>query len=244
MMLIYSHYNQTPMTLNNQKNHGFTLIEVLIALLILAIVSTIAVTGLQAVIISDKRQIEITDQLAELQFTYVLIQRDLSQAINRPILDGAQESRPGWLGARGLGVRFMSDIPIMGEIMMEFTRAGIPNPQELPERSTLVRVAYTYDGKKLMRYEWPVLDRTKDSVVSYRTLLPDITEVNFIYYDKYGEAKSSWVTEVSQVPGWLANYPGYFDLPSAVEWSFVHPRYGIIMWRFKVNESNYAETTR
>lgn len=226
----------------NNKHMGFTLIEILIALIILAVVATISVTGLQAVIMSDKRQIEITDQLAELQFTHVLLQRDLAQAINRPIVDGAEEWRPGLLGATGLGVRFMSDIPIMGEILLEFTRAGVPNPQELPERITLMRVAYTYDGKRLMRYEWPMLDRTTNSAVSYRILLPEIHEVQLTYYSKYGEPRATWVTEIEQTPGWLVNFPRATHLPSAIDWQFVHPRYGLIMWRFKVNESDYGQT--
>jgi general secretion pathway protein J len=221
---------------------GFTLIEILVALLILAIIATLSITGLQAIIISDKRQIEITDQLAELQFAYVLIQRDISQAINRPILDGSYESRPGLLGTSGLGERFMSDIPVTGEILLEFTRAGVPNPQQLTERSTLQRVAYTYDGKKLLRYEWPVLDRLKNSSVSFRTLLLEIDNVQLTYFNKQGGRQSIWMTETSQVPEWLINHSAMPELPSAIEWLFVHPRYGEIMWLFKVNENDYAKT--
>ena len=230
------------MTWKNYKNRGFTLIEILVALLILAIVATLGVTGLQSVIISDKRQIEITDQLAELQFAYVLMQRDISQAVDRPVVDGANEWRPGLLGAQGLGMRFMSDIPVTGEIMLEFTRVGVPNPQQLLERSTLRRVAYTYDGKQLLRYEWPILDRLTKSPVSSRTLLPEISDVRLTYYDMHAQPRNSWVTQAVQLPGWLENFPSSTEFPSAIEWSFTHPRYGEIIWLFRVNESNYAQT--
>ena len=91
-------------------------------------------------------------------------------------------------------------------------------------------------------HEWPVLDRLTESVVSSRTLLPDISEVQLTFYDRNGQPRNTWVTKVADPPGWLANYPGAEEFPQAVEWRFIHPRYGEMIWLFKVNENNYAST--
>lgn len=219
---------------------GFTLIEVLVALLILAIVATIAVSGLQAVVLTDRRQIQVTDQLAELQVAYVLLQRDVSQAINRPILDSKNEWRSGWLGIHGLGEPLVVDIPLAGESILEFTRGGVPNPQELLGRSTMQRITYAYDGKKLIRYEWTALDRTATSTPFFRTLLPDISELEFFYYDKYGQSSEQWVTPVPLMASWLNNLSRRDNLPAAVEIKFMHPHYGVVKWIFRVNEDPNA----
>lgn len=235
------------MFLSNSKKKisGFTLIEVLIALLILATIATLAITGLQAVILTDKRQIEITDQLAELQFAYIILQRDIAQAINRPIMDSQHEWRPGWLGVGGLGgvgAAVNSDVSLAGEILVEFTRAGVPNPQQSLERSTLQRIAYVYDGKKLLRYEWSLLDRTSDTPVFYRTLLKDISTVQLSYFDQYAQRSLVWAVEMPQLPDWLSNFPQKSGLPSAMEWKFMHPRYGQMLWLFKIDAGTYAQT--
>lgn len=69
----------TIFTNQQHKCNGFTLVEILIAVLIFAIAAAIASTGIHSVIISKDRTVEQSQQLVALQNTYSQFQRDLLQ---------------------------------------------------------------------------------------------------------------------------------------------------------------------
>jgi general secretion pathway protein J len=227
-----------------KKIGGFTLIEILVALLILAVIATLGITGLQSIVLSDKRQIEVTDQLAQLQFAYILMQRDISQIINRPIIDGNEETRPGFLGVEKLEAQIVSDIPLEGEIIMEFTRGGIPDFQESGARSTLARIAYVYNGKNLYRYEWPLLDRFASTPFSYRKILDNIQLSRVSYIGADNVPNPQWATETDTEVEWLKRYPFFPQLPKAIEIYFEDPRYSVIHWIFAVNKDRNDTTEK
>jgi len=223
------------------QHQGFTLIEVLIALMIFAIIATIGMSGLQAVVLTDSRQETINKDLSELQFAYIVIQRDLAQAINRPIKDTQNIWRPGFLGAQRAGLGLPFDLSIPGDLVLEFTRMGVPNPQQLEERSSLQRISYFYNGKELFRYVFPMLDRVDKSPESNRILLKDITELQFTYFDRYGQRFNQWATQVVEQPDWLGRFQQMAVMPAAMEWRFIHPRYGNIVWIFALTGTDYEE---
>ena len=71
-----------------RKNKGFTLIEVLIALAITAIVSLIAYTSLSAVMTGAERLRENTDRIYEINRAWMIISRDFRQFVDRPVRIG------------------------------------------------------------------------------------------------------------------------------------------------------------
>lgn len=221
---------------------GFTLIEVLVALLVLAIIATMGVVGLQAIITTDSRQEVITDEFSELQFAYLLIQRDITQVIQRPIRDSLNEERPAFLGLSGQIKNLPFDVQVQGNIILEFTRDGVPNPQQLPNRSTLQRVSYTYDETgNLKRYAWLALDRVTDSVFLERVVLKEIKNLRLTYFDIGGQRTEQWATSVLNSPEWLKNFQQRDSLPAAMEWRFEHPRYGEVMWMFLMPGANNVQ---
>ena len=229
---------------NHSRLQGFTLLEILVALLVLAIIATMGVVGLQAMITTDSRQETITDQFAELQFAYLLIQRDLAQVIQRPIIDSRNEQRPAFLGTSGTMRGLPFDVSIQGNVLLDFTRDGVANPQQLNTRSTLQRVTYTYDNTgKIRRYSWLTPDRVPGSVFLEHAILAEITQLNLSYFDRFGQRFEQWATQVLATPDWLINYQQMDVLPFAMEWRFEHPRYGEITWLFLMPGADYVEPT-
>lgn len=73
-------------------NHGFTLIEVMVALVIFAIVGLLASLSLHAVIQSNQH-LKIADrQLQQLEVTMALMRRDVSQSVMPPMLTHGENS--------------------------------------------------------------------------------------------------------------------------------------------------------
>lgn len=124
------------------RSHGFTLLELLIAMAIFAVVATLAHGGLQALIRSHEATDRATLDLQELRRAWLLLEADLAQSIPRPARDPGGTLRPAFI--------------LTGE-RLEFTRT-------VEDARVLQRVEYRLQGAELYRYEWPVGDLAPDSV--------------------------------------------------------------------------------
>ena len=74
----------------NHKDSGFTLLEVLVALAIFAVLSLAGWKVFDSLIKVRERNQIYTEQLSALQSTYTLMLRDFSQAIARPARQAGQ----------------------------------------------------------------------------------------------------------------------------------------------------------
>lgn len=191
---------------------GFTLLEVLVAMAIFAVISVLAYGGL--VVVLDQRALaeEQTDAWREMQLTMQLLGRDLKQLHPRPVRDEigdrfepAFQSRPG------------------SSYALEFTRGGWTNPSGLP-RSTLQRVAYRVEDGALLRIYWPVLDRTLNTEPVVTRLIEDIDSLELRMLDTQGGWHTQWP------PPGLAGDGALHTLPRAVEVAVESPRFGRV-WR-------------
>ncbi|GEM_PF-1683239 len=124
---------------------GFTLLEILICLFILAIVGMAITSGLHMAVKVDDALEKKSKLLSELQLAIIMMTNDMQQIINRPIIDElGQESAP----------------VLLSENSIELTHAGYINPFAMDARSTLQRVAYQFEDSHLLRITWHALDRT------------------------------------------------------------------------------------
>lgn len=162
------------------RSRGFTLLELLVALAVFAMVALMAYSGLRSVLYSKQITEQRAARMQHLQSAVLMLERDLGQiALLRGIRDEYGDAQPPLRTAD------------FGAITLEFTRAGWPNPTGMA-RSTLQRVAYGIKEDALWRYAWRVLDRAQQSTPDGIALLEGVREMRLRYRDDAGEWHEHW----------------------------------------------------
>lgn len=184
------------------KVQGFTLIEVLVAMFLLAIIGAAGFTMLQQITNARTRIEAQSDRLTELQRTFYWLTEDVSQIINRPVRSAVDSVLPAF------------QYNIQGESLMDFTRAGWANPAGdiLPPRSSLQRVSYMLEDDRLLRSYWYHLDTLEEGPSKRRQLLTGVEELTVRFMDPEGAWQDQWPPlNVEEDPG----------LPRALEFTFI-----------------------
>lgn len=171
-----------PKAMATSAQQGFTLLELIIAIVVFAVMSTIAFSGLTAINNSRYASETHMERLAAVQKTMLILQSDLEQMRARPIRDAFGDSQAA-LQVHGQ----------FEEIRFELTRGGSIIPG--PGRSPLLRVGYGLSDDKLYRYQWTVLDRAQDSLPIKTLILRDVEELNLKFLSAKGESGDIWPPE-------------------------------------------------
>ncbi len=165
--------------LSKQNPDGFTLLELLVAVAIFAVLSAMAYGGLRNVI-DNSQQTEIAMQrLQQVQLAMLKISRDLTQLSPRSIRDEYGNTSNYILAGQG------------DDIFIELTRGGRRNPAELL-RSHLLRVAYKIEENTLSRLHWPHLDRTQEMQPYESVLLEEVESASIRFLDNDNEWHDEW----------------------------------------------------
>ncbi|PID55059.1 MAG: type II secretion system protein GspJ [Gammaproteobacteria bacterium] len=150
---------------------GFTLVEVLVALSITALVGALAYGSLATVLSGVESNRTATERVRELNRALRLIDRDLRQLVARPVRDEFGEMEAALRGASdSLGG-------------LSFTRAGWSNSQLRP-RSTQQRVRYVVEENTLWRESYAVLDRAPDTEVQRVALLENVQSMELKFLEQ------------------------------------------------------------
>ena len=186
---------------------GFTLLEILIALAIFAIMSMMAYAGLAAILDARASTVPRAQQLAELQTTLYLLNEDLSQIINRSIRDefGTTES------AFSVG---------RGKEIVVFTRT-VPSWSNDAGTNSLLRVSYSLEKDVLYRQVWSLPDRTQQTECRRRKLMT----AKSVVLTKYNPSTQTWEP-----------FTGSGGIPAALDISFNLEGLGTIHRSFLINQ--------
>jgi general secretion pathway protein J len=171
------------------KQNGFTLMELLIALAVFALLSVMAYGGLRSVLTAKAETERQATRLKEVEMAMLFLSRDLEQAVARPVRNEYGDPQPALR------------LDVTGKhAILELTRAGWANPA-FETRSTLQRIAYAVnDDGELTRAYWHVLDRPQpqDSVPAVAPLLKKVSRFRVRWLDasrKWGAEHEGWPPE-------------------------------------------------
>lgn len=181
------------------RARGFTLVEVLVAIFIFAIVSAIAMGGYNELV----KQSDIVDAGAArtraVQSTMQRLNLDFTSLEPRPVRQPLGD---------GLLPALRADEKSGADELVEFTHSGWSNPAGVP-RSTLQRVAYRIEDNKLIREYWLALDRTMTSEPESAELLDRVKSMKLRFMDPnrtwhdqwpplgYSPADAPWVRPIA-----------------------------------------------
>lgn len=162
---------------------GYTLIEILIALAVFAILASLSTSAMYHAFTTRSRVTMQADKLNALQLVMTIVQRDAEQIIDRAIRVKDMRLAPSFIGKPHY---------------IEFTRDGIVNPHSREKRSTLKRVAYRCINDKLIRRSWEALDTPTPDKFSDRILLDNLKRCQFAYLARNRQVLASWASNALQ----------------------------------------------
>jgi general secretion pathway protein J len=167
---------------------------------IVAVIGIMALGGLSEVI----RQQTIADERAnrwrDIQLAMRIVAQDLSQVHPRPTREE-------------LGQAWMPSVLASpnAQFALELSRGGWANPTGFP-RGSVLRVAYDWEDGTLVRFHWPVMDRTLDTPPIRTDLLADVDELELRFLDQAGAWHLDWPPVEMQGPERFVSRPRAIEL--------------------------------
>ena len=191
------------------RSQGFTLLELLVAIAIFAIMAALAGISLEAVVTQQAIANENYRQLKSLQRSVQILCDDLYQLQPRGVRDVLGQNYELPLIADGRGM-----------YLLRLSRAGWRNPAGF-SRGTLQRVQYRLNDGALIREYWPVLDPVLAMEPIEEVLLENVALVKFEFLD-IENAQPEWE------PVWPPLRIDASDWPKAVRFAIEIDGFGRI----------------
>lgn len=187
------------------RNKGFTLVEVLVAVVVMALIGLASAAVINTMMRSSEQSEEALAELERLQFAMISIEQDLRQLVKR---DNVTRS-----------------YLFIDENRLGLVRTGWLNPQGLFPRSELQPVVYVIRDDVLVREHFYYVDVSESSEPISRELLTGVTAFQVTPLssaDVFNTSKSP------QRPGLRQQQLRTYRLPSAVEVSISTGRWGTL----------------
>lgn len=179
------------------STRGFTLLEMVVAIGIFALIAAISYAGLVRFLDTRTYINERQDALGSLQRTMTLMETDLRFMINRPVRDG--------FGDREAALVTGGDLPLADGEFLRLTTSQ-PDPI-LGSTSRLQRVAWRLlvNEGELERVVWGILDRDQDSKEYSSTVLEGVetATLRYFFYSQFDtlESAGEWTNEAALPAG-------------------------------------------
>jgi general secretion pathway protein J len=188
---------------------GFTLIELMVALFITAIIFSVGYGGINQALHNHEQLKEHQARLSEVQNAVRVMVQDFSELAARPVRDplgqnwlpcittqAATASPSGSASPPAAAPDADDDDDTDNSTddgnpdLVAFTRGGWANPAGV-QRPTLERVSYRFGNNTVRRMHWAVLDGTETNLPVRRDLLTHVKSITFRYMNDQRE----WVTQ-------------------------------------------------
>ena len=177
------------------RQRGFTLVEMLVALTIFALMSVLAYRGLNAVLQTREHLTEDNRRWRDIALTLAHLEQDMSMVVNRPVRAGSGRSPPALVGdPQALGAN---------DAQLSFSRMGMA--WQTGVLADVQRHGYRLNNGTLEQLVWPVLDRAPLTEPVVHALRERVNRFELRYLDGRGNWQPRWPL------------PGVAALPAALE---------------------------
>ena len=191
-----------------RQSGGFTLLELLIAIAVFALIATACYRLLKSVTRMQESSTAVWEHIGVMQRARLVLEKDLLQIAMRPIRDESGRRQPALVAGQD-------------DKLLEFTRSGWRNMTgEL--RSDLQRVSYKLHDHRLIRSYWPVLDRGIPMEPVNQMLMEDVDAIHF----RFRDSRKRWYPAWPPQSGKQDLRP--YMLPALIEVVIEHSEYGYI----------------
>lgn len=165
------------------RQSGLTLIELMVAVALLAVISSMAYRGLDSITRGSERSLAEGEYWQKIALLFERIASDVAQPARRQVRPTADNALalPEWLGRQMDPAAEMDP----AAAQLEFTRKSPPGRDE-------VRLGYRLRAGKVELLLWSVLDRAPGSLPETYVLLEGVSTLTFRYMDSAGNWQDSW----------------------------------------------------
>lgn len=177
------------------RQRGFTLVEMLVALTIFALMSVLAYRGLDAVLQTRAHLAEDNRRWRDIALTLAQLEQDMGQAVNRPVRGSGGLPLPALVGHVQAGDASGAQLSV-SRMGMAWQSGVLADVQ---------RHGYRLNKGTLEQLVWPVLDQAPRSEPAVHPLLERVRRFELRYLDRGGTWQSRWPL------------PGMTALPAALE---------------------------
>jgi general secretion pathway protein J len=167
------------MTARAPRSTGFTLIEILIALSILALIALLGYRATSSLAQSESRLAEESARWRTLDALFARLEGDMRAAVPRAVRSG-NSTEPAWVGGTDDA----------GNATIRFSRAG-GEPGNEPGAAGQ-RIGYRLANGAIEVDYWPHLDQPGDVAPTAFVLADGIAGLRVDYLDSLGEWRDRW----------------------------------------------------
>lgn len=155
---------------STHKDSGFTLLEIVVALGLFAVISVVAHSSLfQFINVRDAME-KNTVAFSQVQRGVALLEQDIRYAVSHPVRDAYGDLEPAFLTN-------LTDPDLDNEIIR--LTAALPSYQ-VKNTNQLSRVAWRLEDGVLIRSFWLVLDRAQDSELKHFKLIDGVSNFSIV----------------------------------------------------------------
>lgn len=220
--------------IRSQHQRGFTLMEVMVAIAVFAVIAAGVYRVLSTMVNSQDRVAAHADALRDLQRSLWFIAMDMNELVMRDVRQPDDKRSPALVAESG-------------NYLLQFTRQGLRNPL-LATRSELERVAYSLGSapdsfnntrkkplgkaraKSLLRHTWGAVDRKDNAKENVQVLFADVDDATLEFMNAKGDWKTEWPEKK------LDDNAHVRTLPVAIKLTLKTVRYGVLEQVFQVGD--------